>query len=451
MSEKARILVIDDEDAIRRSLEKIFLYEGFDVSLAANGRHGIGFAENQNPDVVFLDIKMPEMDGMEVLAELKNRGFEQPVVMISGHGSIQTAVEATKLGAFDYLEKPLQRDRVLLVCRNALERQQLVKENRQLIEEKNASSAMVGEHESFKDLQVRLEKVAPTKATVLIVGESGTGKELIARSIHRVSGRKGRFVQVNCAAIPEDLIESELFGHVKGAFTGASSDQKGKFLLADKGTIFLDEIADMSLKTQAKVLRVLQEGEVEPVGGGQVVTVDSRVVAATNKDLEKMVHEGDFREDLYYRLNVVPIRSIPLRDRKSDIPLLIDHFRDQFIRENGIKVAPFKKETIEALCQMGFKGNVRELKNSVERLMILGEDELSSIKPMSMAPGSTKPFGIGNFRSLKEFKEAAERAFIVEKIKENDGNLSKTAEAIETPRSNLYKKIEQYGIDVKKG
>lgn len=450
MEEKARILIVDDEEAIRKSLEKIFLYEGYDVSLAANGKHAIGFVENQMPDVVFLDIKMSGMDGMDVLEKLQEMDFQNPVVMISGHGSIQTAVEATRLGAFDFLEKPLQRDRVLLVCRNALERQSLFSENKRLIAETEQPHQMIGEHHLFLDMKARLDKVAPTRATVLIQGESGTGKELIARYIHKSSGRQGRFVQVNCAAIPENLIESELFGHVKGAFTGASKDQKGKFFQADKGTIFLDEIADMSLKTQAKVLRVLQEGEVEPVGGNQTFKVDTRVLAATNKNLEQMVQEGEFREDLFFRLNVVPVNSLALRERKSDILLLIEHFRQQFIRENGVKVSPFSKETLEFLQGMSFKGNIRELKNTVERLLILGESELNSIKPIvgQAVPGDDSFFL--RFSSLKQFKEETEKAFLKAKIKQHNGNLSRTAEAIDTPRSNLYKKIEQYGLAQKK-
>jgi len=449
MDVKSRILIVDDEEAIRRSLEKIFLYEGYEVSMASNGKHALGFLVNQKPDLVFLDIKMPGMDGMEVLAEMQNMGFDNPVVMISGHGSIQTAVEATRLGAFDFLEKPLQRDRVLLVCRNALEKKTLLVENKRLIEEKAQQYEMIGDDPVFMDLKARLDKVAPTRATVLVLGESGTGKELIARYIHNASRRKGRFIQVNCAAIPDDLIESELFGHVKGAFTGASSDQKGKFLHADQGTIFLDEIADMSLKTQAKVLRVLQEGEVEPVGGGQTISVDTRVVAATNKDLERLVQEGSFREDLFFRLNVVPVRSIPLRERRSDIPALIEHFRKSVIRENGLPSKPFSEKTIQALSKMAFKGNVRELKNTVERLIILGEEELDSIQSPSFSKKGTGAF-FNSFTTLKQFKEESEKQFLLAKIEENKGNLSRTAEAIETPRSNLYKKIEQYGISLKK-
>ena len=450
MTEKARILIVDDEESIRRSLEKIFVYEGYEVSLASNGQHALGFIQNQTPDVVFLDIKMPGMDGMEVLHQLNQLEFENPVVMISGHGSIQTAVDATRLGAFDFMEKPLQRDRVLLVCRNALEKKALLTENKMLMAEKEMPYNMIGEHPAFVELKNRLNKVAPTRATVLILGESGTGKELIARYIHHASRRRGRFVQVNCAAIPEDLIESELFGHVKGSFTGAISDQKGKFLYADKGSIFLDEVADMSLKTQAKVLRVLQEGEVEPVGGGNTFTVDTRVIAATNKDLENMVREGAFREDLFFRLNVVPVKSLPLRERKSDIPLLIEHFRRQFMEENGVKVPPFKLDTIQTLKSMGFKGNIRELKNTVERILILGEEELSTIKPTNWGnSGGLENFFLG-FTTLKKFKEETEKAFLLAKIKENMGNLSKTADAIDTPRSNLYKKIEQFEIDIKK-
>ncbi len=450
MQEKARILIVDDEEAIRRSLEKILLYEGYDVSMASNGKHALGFVENREPDVMLLDIKMPGMDGMEVLTKLKAKGLELPVIMVSGHGTIQTAVEATRLGAFDFLEKPLQRDRVLLACRNALEKKQLSQENKRLLLEKEQPYQMIGEHPQFLAMKERLNKVAPTKATVLITGESGTGKELIARYTHKASKRTGRFIQVNCAAIPEDLIESELFGHVKGSFTGATKDQVGKFQQADRGTIFLDEIADMSLKTQAKVLRVLQEGEVEPVGGNQTYQVDTRVLAATNKNLEDMVRQGTFREDLFFRLNVVPVHSIPLRERRSDIPLLIEHFRQVFIRENGATVPSFRESSMKRLMNMPFKGNVRELKNTVERLLILGESEIEAISPASgdLFAGGESYFL--SFTSLKQFKEETEKAFLKAKIKENSGNLSKTAEAIGTPRSNLYKKIEQYGLNQKK-
>lgn len=439
------ILVVDDDEAVRRSVEKILRFEKYRVTQAENGRQGIQLALAEEPDLILLDIKMPKQDGLEVLEEMMRLGVVAPVVMISGHGTVQTAVEATRLGAFDFLEKPLDRERLLLVCRNALEKKGLTDENRDL---KNAMASkyhVVGSHPAFLKLLDRVDRVAPTNATVLITGESGTGKELIARRLHECSKRLGHFVQVNCAAIPHDLIESELFGHVKGAFTGAVEHQTGKFQLADKGTIFLDEIGDMSLNTQSKVLRVLQEGEVEKIGSGRMIQVDVRVVAATNKDLKKMVESGEFREDLFYRLNVVPIQTLSLSQRRSDIPDLVAHFTAQFERENHMTFGGFSEETMRFLMDRHYRGNIRELKNLVERMIILGEDELD---PVKNGPSSAKGVDVARHQTLRQFKEAAERDFLIAKLKEFDGNISRTAEAIDTPRSNLYKKLEQYEIRV---
>jgi two-component system nitrogen regulation response regulator NtrX len=443
-----KILVIDDDDAIRRSLEKILAYEGYEVVSAANGSQGMNLALQEEPGLILLDIKMPRIDGMEVLKTLVKQGTTAPVIMISGHGTIQTAVEATRLGAFDFVEKPLDRERLLIACRNALDKKVLQEENAQLQAKVDARFKMVGDHPGLLKTMERIDKAAPTSATVLITGDSGTGKELIARRVHERSERGGRFVQVNCAAIPEELIESELFGHVKGAFTGAVDNQLGKFQLADGGTLFLDEVADMSLNTQAKVLRVLQEGEVQPVGSNKIYTVDVRVVAATNKNLEEMIEEQKFREDLYFRLNVVPLHSLPLNQRRSDIPQLVEHFRGVFEAENNLKPEPFAAATMTFLKQHDYRGNIRELKNLVERMIILGEEEVIETLERRNRLDPSGKLDFTAFTTLKNFKETMEKEFLIAKLKQMNGNISKTAESIDTPRSNLYKKLEQYQINV---
>ncbi len=456
---KPLVLVVDDEEDIRSSLRMILEYEGFDMVEASSGQDGLDKAAAHTPDVVLLDIKMPRMDGLEVLAELRRRAPEPPVVMISGHGTVQTAVEATKLGAFDFMEKPLERDRVLLVLRNALERRRLEQENRDLRLTYEERFRMVGESATLESVRDAIARAAPTKASVLVTGESGTGKELVARAIHRNSTRaERRFVRVNCAAIPEELIESELFGHVKGSFTGAVKDQTGKFVQADGGTIFLDEVGDMSLRTQSKVLRVLQDGEVEPVGAARAQVVDVRVIAATNKDLARDIREGRFREDLYFRLNVVPIVVPPLRQRREDIPGLVEYFAELFGTENNSRAKRFTPAALEALKNLPWKGNVRELRNAVERLIIMtpgdevGVDDLPA--GLGAALGEVEPAAApaGGLRlpvsglTLQEFKDRAERGFLVARLEENDWNIAATAKAIDTPRSNLYKKLEAYGI-----
>ncbi len=443
-----KILVIDDDEAIRRSLDKILSYEDYEVILAANGSQGMNLALQELPDLILLDIKMPRIDGMEVLQTLIKQGTSAPVIMISGHGTIQTAVDATRLGAFDFIEKPLDRERLLISCRNALEKKTLQEENEELHKKVKATHSFVGEHPKLQKIFDRIDKAAPTNATVLITGESGSGKELIARRIHDHSGRKGKFVQVNCAAIPEELIESVLFGHVKGAFTGAVEHQMGKFQLADGGTLFLDEVADMSLNTQAKVLRVLQEGEFQSVGSNKTVDVDVRVVAATNKDLEELIADNKFREDLFFRLNVVPLTSVPLNERVSDIPALVQHFQNLFTMENGLKPVSFKPQTISFLQARQYRGNIRELKNLVERMLILGEEEV--IESLSNATPRSKGGAVdfNAWPTLKTFKENMEKAYLIAKLRQMNGNISKTAEAIDTPRSNLYKKLEQYQINV---
>src|ERR687897_65887 len=349
---RARILVVDDEAEIRRSVRMILEYDGYDVLEASSGPEGVALAEKEAPDLVFLDVKMPGMDGLEALQRIKATSDTLPVVIISGHGTVSTAVEATKAGAFDFIEKPLASERLLLTIRNGLDQTRLADENRSLKRAVEVRHQMVGESLPLKQVWDAIKRAAPTNATVLLLGESGSGKELVARSIHRNSLRsRDRFVQVNCAAIPEELIESELFGHEKGSFTGATEKQIGKFEQADRGTIFLDEVGDMSLRTQAKVLRVLQEGEVERIGSQKTIQVDVRVIAATNKDLEAAIAEGTFREDLYFRLSVIPIQVPPLRDRREDIPLLVRHFADLFSREHNRKPQRFTHAALEFMKQ----------------------------------------------------------------------------------------------------
>ncbi len=452
---KTRVLVIDDEAGIRDHMRMILEYEGYECAVAALADEGIAAFERDVPDVVFLDVKMPGMDGIEALKRLREINDQVPIVMISGHASIQTAVEATKLGAFDFIEKPFGTERVLVTVRNAVAQRSLREENQTLAKALDVRHEMVGSSGALKKVQDSIKRAAPTNATVLILGESGVGKELVARAIHRNSLRaKERFVQVNCAAIPEELIESELFGHEKGSFTGAAEKQIGKFEQADRGTIFLDEVGDMSAKTQAKVLRVLQEGEVERLGSAKTIKVDVRVIAATNKDLEEEIAQGRFREDLYFRLSVIPIQVPPLRERTEDIPLLVNHFTERLSRENNRKTPRFTPQAVEFFKQQRWKGNVRELRNAVERLVIMADDridvddlrDLVRLEPRGGTSDNNETKGDARVGTLREFKENAERAFLVQKLREHAWNISKTAEVIGTPRSNLYKKLEQYNI-----
>jgi two-component system nitrogen regulation response regulator NtrX len=452
----ARILVVDDEENIRKSLKMILEYEGYEFFEAATGEDGLEMLrETVGVDLVLLDIKMPGKDGIEVLTEIKQKPYSPEVIMISGQGTIQSAVEATKLGAFDFLEKPLHRERVLLSIRNALKQNTLTKECLDLKKRAEKHYEIVGNHPLMKSLWKEILKIAPTNATVLVYGESGTGKELIARAIHANSLRaREKFIQVNCAAIPEELIESELFGHEKGAFTGATEKKTGKFEQADAGTIFLDEIADMSLKTQSKVLRVLEEGEVQKVGSSRIAKVDVRVIAATNKELRKEIQEGRFREDLFFRLNVVPLFSPPLRERREDIPLLVDYFSRTYAEENNFRLKRFSKDALDALVAHAWKGNVRELKNTVERLMIMTEKDTIEKKDLPSAFREGGEVGLpdaGRVKTLREFRDVAERDFILAKLEANGWNISQTAREIDTPRSNLYKKLEQYGIKITAG
>jgi two-component system nitrogen regulation response regulator NtrX len=453
---KSRILVIDDEAAIRDSLKMTLEYEGYEFLAAATGQEGLALIERESPDLVLLDVKMPGMDGLEVLDRVRAINDALPVVVVSGHGTISTAVEATKKGAFDFIEKPFASDRVLVSLRNALDQRRLRDENRSLKKAVEVRHQMIGESPALRQVTAAIARAAPTNATVLIQGESGVGKELVARTIHRNSLRsRERFVQVNCAAIPEELIESELFGHEKGSFTGATEKQVGKFEQADRGTIFLDEVGDMSAKTQAKVLRVLQEGEVERLGSARTIKVDVRVIAATNKNLEEEIERGRFREDLYFRLAVIPIFVPPLRERPGDISLLVRYYIEQLSRDSNARPKRITQGALDALQRYRWKGNIRELRNTVERLIIMTAGDTIDVAdlpdllrstgvPMTVkASGDNEPVKAG---TLREFKDVSERAYLVSKLRENGWNISKTAEVIDTPRSNLYKKLEQYQI-----
>jgi two-component system nitrogen regulation response regulator NtrX len=455
---KARILVIDDEAGIRESLRMTLEYEGYEIIGAATGQEGLALVERDAPDLVLLDVKMPGMDGLDVLTRIHSMHEALPVVMISAHGTPTTAVEAIRKGAIDFLEKPFEStDRLRVTIQNALEQARLRDENRTLKKAVEVRHQMIGESAGLRHVMAAVGRAAPTNATVLIQGESGVGKELVARTIHRNSLRsRERFVQVNCAAIPEELIESELFGHEKGSFTGATEKQVGKFEQADRGTIFLDEVGDMSPKTQAKVLRVLQEGEVERLGSARTIKVDVRVIAATNKNLEEEIEKARFREDLYFRLAVIPIHVPPLRERQDDIPLLVRHFMDVFSRENNIRPKRITQSALDTLQRYRWKGNIRELRNTVERLLIMSSGDPIDVADLPetvrspTASGNHKPAvdgtGVKGAGTLREFKDNAERAFLVTKLRENGWNISKTAEVIDTPRSNLYKKLEQYQI-----
>jgi two-component system nitrogen regulation response regulator NtrX len=475
---KSRILVIDDEAAIRDSLKMILEYEDYEFAGASNGPDGIAQVQRDPPDLVLLDIKMPGMDGMEVLRKLQAIDPALPVVMISGHGNTSTAVEAIRSGALDFLDKPLSSERVIVTLQNALRQEKLRSENRELKLAMESKYEIVGDSPALRGVLEAVKRAAPTNATVLLLGESGVGKELVARTIHKNSPRaRERFIQVNCAAIPEELIESELFGHEKGSFTGATEKQIGKFEQADRGTIFLDEVGDMSPKTQAKVLRVLQEQEVERLGSARTIKVDVRVIAATNKDLEQAIERGEFREDLYFRLNVIPIVVPPLRARPEDIPQLVQHFAKRTSDEHNLKPKRFDARAMEALQRHRWRGNIRELRNAVERLLIMTPADVVRVEdlPAELRGGAAagQPAAAGMVAAagampsaapaaptaetsagtqapaagtLREFKDAAERAYLVQKLRENNWNISKTAEVIDTPRSNLYKKLEQYGI-----
>ncbi len=465
-----RILVCDDEPDIRESLRTLLAEEGYEVTAVSSGMNAI--SEAPDHDAVLLDIKMPGQDGLETLAKMRGRGITTPVIVISGHGDVKTAMEAVHAGADDFLEKPLSSEHVLNALRRVLDSTRLVRENLEL-KSRLGITRLVGSSEALRRLLSDVSKAAPTPATVLIVGPSGTGKELVARAIHEGSLVKtGPFVQVNCAAIPDSLIESELFGHERGSFTGADRKQTGKFVEADGGTIFLDEVGDMSASAQAKVLRVLQEGEVEPVGSPRVVKVRVRVVAATNRDLTGLIAQGKFREDLFYRLNVLVLRTPSLGERPEDVPVLVAYFAEHFARSNNYRPKRFTDAALESLAARTWPGNVRELKNHIERLMIMSDADVldapdveaggspptdGARPPVAVRGGRVVDLGAAagaagawekllSIGTLQEFQDETEKLFLVAKLAENAGNVTRTAEAIDTPRSNLYKKIDRYGL-----
>lgn len=444
------VLVVDDEKAIRDSIKMTLEYEKFDVQFAEDGPTALAKIGQSSYDLILLDIKMPGMDGLKVLQTIKESQADLPVVMISGHGTIETAVEATKNGAYDFLQKPLDRDKLLIVVRNAVEKKRLVSENKQLKEKTEGRDAILGASTKIKEVIALMERVAPTDARVLITGENGSGKELVARGIHRKSKRSDKpLIEVNCAAIPNELIESELFGHEKGSFTGATNQRIGKFELADGGTIFLDEVGDMSLNAQAKVLRVLEEGKIERVGGSKQTSVDVRVIAATNKNLIEAIKQGHFREDLYHRLNVIPIHVAPLRERRDDIPLLASAFAEDICQRYGLSKKKFTDEAIEKLKGMEWSGNVRELRNVVERMVIMSPESVVDADMVDhTAVGGKKEFDdlLSLSGSFQEFKDRAEGAYIKKRLDEHQWNISKTAEALDIQRSHLYNKMKKFGL-----
>jgi two-component system, NtrC family, nitrogen regulation response regulator NtrX len=447
------ILIVDDEPGVRSALGGVLRDEGYEVDAVDSGEACLERLARQAYDVVVLDIWLPGMDGLATLARMRERQIEVQVVIISGHGNIESAVRAIKMGAFDFVEKPLSLEKTVLVVRNALRQRRLEAENQALRAKVDAHHIMVGESYAMARLREQVAMAAPTNGRVLIFGENGTGKELVARNIHQLSRRRtGPFVEVNCAAIPEELIESELFGHVRGAFTGAVADRRGKFEAAHGGTIFLDEIADMSLKTQAKVLRVLQEQVMEAVGGSARIRVDARVLAATNKDLTAEIRAGRFREDLYFRLNVVPIFVPPLRERQEDIPLLADHFMAMLGREYGRRPKTFEADAVLALQRYAWPGNVRELRNLVERLMIMVPgDRISSRDLIFLDPGATtvptQAQPIAASAPLHDARDQFEREYILRALAAQQGNISRTAEVLGVERSNLYRKMRAFGIN----
>ena len=450
------ICIVDDEPAILKSLSSILEDEGYQVIVATNGIEGLKVVRSDSPDLVLLDIWMPEMDGLETLKRLRSQFPGILVVMMSGHGSIETAVKATKLGAYDYLEKPLDLEKVTILVRNALHQRKLEEENLNLRIQVERRFELVGSSSTMNRLREMIAMAAPANSRVLISGANGTGKELVARAIHLQSPRHNRpFVEINCAAIPETLIESELFGHEKGAFSGATSMKRGKFELADGGTLFLDEIGDMSLATQAKVLRVLQEQQFTRVGGTKLLNVQVRVIAASNKDLAEEIHKGNFREDLYYRLNVLPIVVPPLKERREDIPELAQHFLKMHSEEQGMKPKEFNAQGLEALAKHDWPGNIRELRNLIERLLIMVPKSVIDASDVEMFLQGRPPTGVPvlsvgtNYDSLREARNVFEREVISQKLRENNWNVSKTADELKIERSHLHRKIKLLNVELR--
>jgi two-component system nitrogen regulation response regulator NtrX len=441
------VLIVDDEEGIRETLSDIFKDEGYDVITASSGEEAIKLLKENSPDIVFLDVWLSGIDGIETMKELKSLNPTMPVVMISGHANIELAVKATRSGAYDFLEKPLSLERVLLVTKLALEKRILELENRALKEDITKKWKLVGSSKKIQNLKEQIDMAAKSNSRVLILGESGSGKELVAHLLHENSPRVDKpFIEMNCAAIPQELIESELFGHEKGSFTGAFERKKGKFELADEGTLFLDEVGDMSLSTQSKVLRIIETQEFQRVGGSKNIKVDVRIIAATNKDLFEEVKKGTFREDLLFRLNVIPIYVPPLRERKEDIPELVEHFLQFFADEYGKKPKKITNEGLELLSTYDWPGNVRELRNVIERLVIMTPSEI--IMPKNIFLKENIHLDYFSFNTLKEAKEAFEKDFIIRKLEENNWNISKTAEVLEVERSNLHRKIKGFNIQI---
>jgi len=448
------VLVVDDEKAVRDSIRMILEYEKFDVHEAQDAETAAVRVEGGEFDLVLLDIKMPGEDGLKVLRRIRQSHPDLPVVMISGHGTIETAVEATRLGAFDFLEKPLDSTRLVVVARNAAEQHRLVMEHRRMQAVVEGKDAILGSSQKIRDVIATVERVAPTDVRVLITGENGSGKELVAKAIHRLSRRKGKpLIEVNCAAIPNELIESELFGHERGAFTGATAQRAGKFELADGGTLFLDEIGDMSLNAQAKVLRALEEGKVERVGGSRQIPVDVRVIAATNKNLQETIGANLFRQDLYHRLNVIPITVPPLRERREDIPLLATAFVDDICQRNGMAVKRFSEDAMRQLQSFDWPGNVRELRNMVERLVIMTAgsyiESVDTASPGARGGSSAWDDLLAAGGTFQDFKDRAEAAFIRRQLEANGWNISRTAEVLDIQRSHLYNKMKKYALERK--
>jgi two-component system nitrogen regulation response regulator NtrX len=452
----ATILLVDDEPQILQALSGLLQDEDFEVLTAAEGEAALRLVKDELPDLVMLDIALPGKDGLEILKDLKDQHPALPVIMISAHGSVENAVKATRLGAYDFIEKPPHADKILLAVRNALEMARLSDENRRLRQQAIPDREIIGASAAIQEVRNKLRLVAPTTASVLITGENGTGKELVARALHFQSRRSHRaFVEVNCAAIPEDLIESELFGHEKGSFTGATSRRQGKFDLAHEGTLFLDEIGDMSLKTQAKILRILEEQRFERVGGSRPIQVDVRVVAATNKNLEEEIRKGSFREDLYHRINVIPLHVPPLRERRGDIPLLAQYFLEELARENQAPPKTLTPGALEVLAARPWPGNVRELKNFIWRISLLAPGLLIDADDLPLEQSMTANYtgSVSALLTLPDFREARaqfEREFLKRKLEEHGGNVSATAEAIGLERSHLYRKLRTYGLEMGK-
>ncbi len=445
------ILIIDDEKDICESIKMILEYEGYNAEYSTRSVEGVEKALNEKYSALLLDIQMPEMNGFEVLKKVKESNPALSVIMISAHGSVENAIKATRLGAFDFIEKPIDRDKLVISTRNAVEQSNLIQENTEYKKSQQEEGKILGKSRAIQNILSTIEKVAPLDTRVMITGENGTGKELVAKAIHNGSTRKDKaFIEVNCAAIPNELIESELFGHEKGSFTGAVQLRIGKFELANKGTLFLDEVGDMSPQAQAKVLRAIEDGKIERVGGNKKIEVDVRIISATNKNLKEEIAAGNFREDLFHRLNVIPLNIPPLRERNEDIPILVGSFAEEITSRHKKPAVRFEEDAMKFLQNLPWSGNVRELRNAIERIIILVDKrDISRSDIEFLFAGSSSSLGdiIEGSNSFQEFKEKAERAFILKQLKANDWNISKTAEILDIQRSHLYNKMKKYEIE----